>query len=63
MFKYTVTNFAENKANDRILFSNIVYDQQNIAWRLRIDCNGHEEQGRFISIYLELLNGAAGWYG
>ncbi|XP_058447965.1 uncharacterized protein LOC131428222 [Malaya genurostris] len=61
-FTFRVERFHENRKNDAIIFSEVMYDQQNIAWRFRIDCNGHQEQGQYISTYLELLNGAKGWF-
>lgn len=61
-FMYTVKKFSEHKAANRILFSNVMHDQQGIAWRFRIDCNGHWEQGEYVSVFLELLNGAQGWF-
>ncbi|XP_058818412.1 uncharacterized protein LOC131681575 [Topomyia yanbarensis] len=62
IFAFRVLNFEENKKNNAIMFSKIMYDQQNIAWRLRVDCNGHQEQDNYISAYIELLNGAKGWF-
>lgn len=61
-FTFAVNNFMAKKLNDRIVFSDVVYDSQNIAWRFRIDCNGHQEQGQYVSLYLELLYGAGGWF-
>lgn len=60
-FTYLVEKFSEHKSANRILFSKVLLDQQNIAWRLRIDCNGHWEQDQYVSVFLELLNGAEGW--
>lgn len=61
-FTYTVQKFSDHKSANRILFSNIILDQQNISWRFRIDCNGHWEQNEYISVFLELLNGTEGWF-
>ncbi|XP_055642543.1 uncharacterized protein LOC129779216 [Toxorhynchites rutilus septentrionalis] len=61
-FSFVVQDFDAKRSLNKIIFSNVVYDQQNIAWRFRIDCNGHQEQGEYVSAYLELLNGAAGWF-
>uniref|UniRef100_A0A8D8KAS7 E3 ubiquitin-protein ligase TRIM37 n=1 Tax=Culex pipiens TaxID=7175 RepID=A0A8D8KAS7_CULPI len=61
-FLYTVRDYPAQRNADRILFSNLMYDHQNMAWRLRVDCNGHQEKGQFCSAYLVLLNGAEGWF-
>ncbi|XP_065085650.1 uncharacterized protein LOC135707700 [Ochlerotatus camptorhynchus] len=61
-FTYMVHKFSYNKVANRILFSNIMFDHQNISWRFRIDCNGHWEQGEYVSVFLELLNGVEGWF-
>lgn len=61
-FTWTVRNFTAKRVANKIEFSSIMYDQQKISWRFRIDCNGHWEQGSYISVFLELLNGAEGWF-
>ncbi|XP_055550322.1 uncharacterized protein LOC129732914 [Wyeomyia smithii] len=61
-FSFTLHSYSVLQRRDKIIFSEPAYDQQNIAWRLRIDTNGHEEQGQHLSAYLVLLNGTPGWY-
>lgn len=61
-YLFTVRDYPAQRNADRILFSNLVYDHQNMAWRIRVDCNGHQENGQFCSVYLVLLNGAEGWF-
>lgn len=61
-FSWTLKNFAAKKYANKIEFSPIKFDRQKISWRLRIDCNGHWEQGLYLSVFLELLNGAKGWF-
>lgn len=61
-FAWTLKNFAVKKHANKIEFSTVMFDRQKISWRLRIDCNGHWEQGLYISVFLELLNGAKGWF-
>uniref|UniRef100_A0A023ETK2 Putative e3 ubiquitin ligase n=1 Tax=Aedes albopictus TaxID=7160 RepID=A0A023ETK2_AEDAL len=61
-FMWTVRNFTAKKAANKIEFSTVMYDHQKISWRFRIDCNGHWEQDQYVSVFLELLNGAEGWF-
>ncbi|XP_062556059.1 uncharacterized protein LOC134220926 [Armigeres subalbatus] len=61
-FSWTLKNFEVKKLANKIEFSPVVFDQQKISWRLRVDCNGHWEQGMYVSVFLELLDGAKGWF-